>query len=248
MTDATVSAPSVGVVSTVPWRIGVLIRVSWSLVGARCAPRRRDTAERLIGGVEHPGVGVEAVCVELEHGPGHPPKRRRTRERRAHRARQLIAQEQWSKTVDGDDQGPHLGIGGVTHRAVGDAGIEHRGRVVHEAIEEPVASCRAVGQHRREVVDVDTEALGVVEPLPDRGGDLGRRDLGLLADELRREPLVARLPQGLLRPEVMDHEGRADARVGGDLPNTGAVVPLRAESRDRRVPDPGRRRRVLESY
>ena len=81
-TDATISAPSVGVGPTVPGRIGVLVRVSRSLVGARSAP--------------------------VEGSPLAP--------RRSRRA----------------------------------FGSRREG---------------AIGQHR-EVVDVDLEALGVVEPLP----------------------------------------------------------------------------------
>ncbi len=246
-TDATVSAPSVGVGSTVPRRIGVLVRVSWSLVGARCAPRRRDTAERLVGGVEHPGVGVEAVGVELEHGPGHPPKRRRTRKRRAQRARQLIAQEQWSETVDGDDQGPHLGIGGCL------ASSRRRRR------RRASPPCRGRGDRRAGCLPRCRRPASSRSSRCRRGSARGRRATpgswrrpraprlpGLLADELRREPLVARLPQGLLRPEVVNDEGRAHAGVGGDIAHARAGEPLRAEPGDRRVPNASRRRLVLE--
>ena len=63
------------------------------------------------------------------------------------------------------------------------------------------------------------------------------------ADRLGDE-VVARLAQAVLGAEVVDHQGRADARGRGDGPQADVEAVL-AELLDRRVADPGGGRQIV---
>ncbi len=69
-------------------------------------------------------------------------------------------------------------------------------------------------------------------------------DRALTSRDHREHVLVARAPQALLRPEVVQDQRGAHAGVRGDGPQADAEA-LRAEPADRGVPDAGAGGRVV---
>src|SRR5690606_5605992 len=92
----------------------------WSLLLLLCggAAHLREGAA---GGVEHPGVAVEAVRVQLERGDREAREHARVEQASAERALEVAAQQHGGEALQGDEQGAGLGVVAVVHGAVGDA-------------------------------------------------------------------------------------------------------------------------------